>query len=466
MHCRLTAEKVESITATVMASVERLVAHLVAHIEEAGPTLEGLERAVLEELHAVGNVTLGALCDALTPQYAPATSVCACGEEAAYQRRRWAQCKTLLGTIHTRRPYYLCATCHHGHYPLDKELGLCAGGVSAGLEALMALLGAEFSFDHAAGMVAKLSLVQVSATRCREATVALGEWVAEKEEEERQAVWEQGHEPPPPAPEQVGDPLYVSADGVIIHTRESGWREQCVGAVYTTTAIPHPLSHRRPAQAERSASESAILRSQGTSFVSELGSRPDFSQLLWLEAHRRGLEQARRMVFIGDGAHWLWETAHDLFPQAIQILDWYHASSYIWKTAQALYPDREPEKKEWADPHLAALWQSRTAEVIAHLAPLTEGCSAARDAYNYFTFNQSRMDYKHYRSLGLQVGSGTIESACKHVVQARIKQAGMRWNVHNARVMGKLRARLRSNRWDETLALRPLPSRSYHRNSP
>jgi hypothetical protein len=75
------------------------------------------------------------------------------------------------------------------------------------------------------------------------------------------------------------------------------------------------------------------------------------------------------------------------------------------------------------------------------------------------------MDYKQYRSLGLQVGSGTIESACKSVIQARLKQAGMRWNLNNARRIGKLRARLRSGRWEETLASRSLPGRSYRRRS-
>ena len=63
------------------------------------------------------------------------------------------------------------------------------------------------------------------------------------------------------------------------------------------------------------------VRSQAASYVTDLGSRTHFSQQLWLEAQRRGLAQAQRVVFIGDGAQWLWETAHDLFPEALQILD-------------------------------------------------------------------------------------------------------------------------------------------------
>lgn len=475
MHCRLASNQVERISELIVASAKMMAEHLVAQMQETVPSLEELEKAVLAELHIVGNVTLGALVGGLAPVYAPPTSSCDCGDKAAYHTMRTAQCKTLLGIIKVKRPYYSCAACHHGHCPLDKELGYCAGSISAGLEALMALLGAEFSFAHAVAVVEKLSLVRVSASRCREATEALGDAVVHCDESERARVWEQGQEPMPPLPEQASDPLYMSADGVIVHTGESGWREQCVGAVYTTIASQRPLSHRRPAQMQPSEHATVRQRSQAISYVSDLGSRSDFSQLLWLEAHRRGLEKAKTLVFIGDGAHWLWETAQELFPQATQILDWYHASSYIWKIAQARYPTHATERAAWADPLLAALWESHTDEVIAQLETLAQGDThipaavsaaareAARTAVTYFTFNCSRMDYKRYRNQGLQTGSGTIESACKSVIQMRLKQAGMRWKVRNARAMGKLRARLNSGRWDETLALRPKLARSYHR---
>jgi hypothetical protein len=253
------------------------------------------------------------------------------------------------------------------------------------------------------------------------------------------------------------DPLYVSADGVIVPTRETGWREQCVGAVYTAPAA-QPAA--QPANDVRTP-----LRSQRHSYVSDLGSRPAFIQSLWLEAHRRGLEAAQQVVFIGDGAPWLWQSAAELFPTAIQVLDWYHAASYVWRTTQALYPADEALRRQWAETQLTALWQSHTTEVISCLAPLAAECAPAREALHYFTTNQSRMDYARYRKLGLQVGSGAIESACKHVIQARIKQAGMRWCVRNVRTLGKLRARLKSNRWDDTLALRSPRHRVYHRQS-
>jgi hypothetical protein len=465
MDCKLSAAQVGSVQAQIMTAAAVLVEEMVAAVQAEEVKLEGLERAVLAGLHELGNSILAVLCGVRAPVYAAGQVACGCGGEAVYQRRRCGQCKTLLGVIRVSRPYYLCGSCRHGFCPLDGELGFCAGSVSSGLEALLAQLGAEFSFGRTAALVEQLSLVQVSANRCRKATLALGETLAAWEEEQRQAVWEHAMEPPSAAAALAVDPLYISADGVIVQTRETGGREQCVGAVYTARA--HGVHGAPSVSADESRQETTpAIRTEAATFVSELGSRPHFAQLLWLEAQRRGLEQAATVVFIGDGAHWLWDAAADLFPQAVQILDWYHATTYIWQAAQALYPTQAQERTQWADAQLDALWHSRTAEVIARLAPLAAGCAAVHAALSYFTANQSRMDYQRYRTHRLQVGSGTIESACKHLIQARLKQAGMRWSLRNARSLGKLRARLRSGRWDETLALRPPPARAYHRRSP
>ena len=80
---------------------------------------------------------------------------------------------------------------------------------------------------------------------------------------------------------------------------------------------------------------------------------------------------------------------------------------------------------------------------------------------NWLENNQHRMHYDRYRKDGLQIGSGTIEIGCKHVIAARLKQAGMIWSPEGARFVAKLRTRLKSRRWDETLALRPAPHRTY-----
>lgn len=449
MHSTAAVSGGEALQQAMKEEMQGLVVALVELVSRGPRPLAELEQAVLSGLKPLGNALLAGLCSLCALRYPAAAVSCTCGGEARYQRQRSGQCKTLLGTLRLKRAYYLCPQCHQGFCPLDQQLGFCAGSISAGLDELLALLGCQFSFAHSAALVARLSLVEVSAGRCRKSTETLGQQVAQVEEEQRRQVWEQLAPSPEPICAAPLDPLYISADGVTVHTRETGWREQCVGAVYTAKpACPH----------------SQEIRSQAASYVSELGSRPHFAQHLWLEAQRRGLEQARQVVFIGDGAQWLWEMAHDLFPQATQILDWYHAGSYLWAVAHELHPKDAQAAQQWAAAQLALLAHSQTGQVLSQLEALSPTVSTARTACTYLTHNHSRLDYARYRRLGLQIGSGTIESACNHLIGARLKQAGMRWKLVNARIIGKLRARLKSGRWQETLSLRPPPHRTYYRH--
>lgn len=446
MNCTMESKQCESLVRVAVANAQAMAERLYAGMKAEGSDLEGIEKAVVAELHGFGNAMLSALVGVRSEEYPSATMRCECGAEAKYQRKRSGQCKTLLGTIQVKRAYYSCSSCHRGGCPLDKQLGFCAGSISAGLDELLALLGCQFSYAHSAEMVKRLTLVEVSPNRCRHSTQALGQLVAEDEENVRHQSWEQPSLRLPAVSKAAINPLYISADGVTVHTRETGWREHCVGAVYT---------------AKRSRAHSREIRSQAISYTTDLGSRPKFGQQLWLEAHRRGLQQAKTAVFVADGAPWLWEMAQDLFPEAIQILDWYHATSYLWAVTRELYPKDEQAAQAWLNPQLAALAQSNLALVLQHLQQLADASPAARRAITYFTHNQARMDYARYRQLDLQIGSGTIESTCKHLINARLKQAGMRWNFANARAVAKLRARFKSHRWLETIALRPLPSRAY-----
>lgn len=446
-------QRVEAVSEAMAEQMRQVVQALGEQVRSGEARLAVLEEAVMRAMQEVGRAVLGALCELYAPVYAAPTLACRCGSEAVYQRRRVATTKSVLGEIRVQRPYYLCPACHHGFCPLDEQLGLCAGGVSAGLEALMALFGVQFPFEEAAGMLARLTLVEVSPNACRHATESLGALVAAAEAAERQAAWAD-HAPQLPAVQEpiTGD-FYVSMDGVTVHLEQKGWKNQWLGAVYTTSSQPAPQCP-----------ETLVVRTQQPSFYTALGDIATFGQHLWLEAQRRGLAQAKRCIVIGDGAHWLWQLAEEHFPDGIQILDWYHASTYVWKAAHAIYGEGTDFAKQWAKQQLDRLWQGQ----VAALLPILEAHAAkpaVQETLTYFRNNQQRMRYDYFRALGLQIGSGTIESGCKHVIGARLKQAGMIWSPEGATAVAKLRTRLKSRRWDETLALRPPSSRSYHRKA-
>ena len=136
---------------------------------------------------------------------------------------------------------------------------------------------------------------------------------------------------------------------------------------------------------------------------------------------------------MGDGAHWIWNLADTHFPEATQIVDWYHASEYIWGAASAIWGESHPQRELWAHQQLDALWEGKEEEVVAVLEQHQAAGAGVTEALSYYTTHRGRMDYATYRARGLQIGSGSAESGCKQLVSARLKQAGMIWEASGPR---------------------------------
>jgi hypothetical protein len=199
--------------------------------------------------------------------------------------------------------------------------------------------------------------------------------------------------------------------------------------------------------------------------VVDLTDAASFGRRVWAEAAQRGVVTADEVVIIGDGAHWIWNLAETYFPDAVQILDWYHASSYLWNAAYAIYGDGSGLAQAWAQAQLERLWQGEVPAVLAHLQVHSSLGGAVTDAMTYYTNHQARMDYPRYRAQGLHMGSGSIESGCKHVLAARLKQAGMMWTHDGALAVATVRAWLKSGRWAEAMQVRPRQRRRYRRHA-
>jgi hypothetical protein len=241
-------------------------------------------------------------------------------------------------------------------------------------------------------------------------------------------------------------------DGVLAHLHEQGWSEVKVGCCYQTHARPE---RKRPEQLE--------IRAHSLSYVTALTEAEPFGWHLWQEAARRGVQDAGEVVVVGDGAHWIWNLADLHFPGATQIVDWYHASQYVWGAATAIWGETHPRREAWAHQQLDRLWEGQVAEVLAALAQYAGAGEGVDAALSYYTTHRARMDYAAYRARGLQIGSGSVESGCKQLVQARLKGAGMIWEAPGAEAVATVRAWLKSERWAEAMALRPARRRGYQR---
>lgn len=438
---------VEAVLPALTNRLTTMVQHLTAWLAQATPDLQQLEEQVLRALKELGGALLVGLAQQLVPPTPPPTHPCPCGATAAFERLRPATCRTVLGPLTITRPYYLCATCHHGVAPFDQHLGWCAGSRSAGLDELLALLGAtQDSFAEAASVLARLTYVQVASNTVRAATEDLGAVLAAHEH--AQVAVLQTDDLPPDAAGAAPAPLCVSLDGVQAHLTPEGWKEVCVGAVYQVRPC-RPSPQRRV----------DAVQAEAITYVAELGSqREAFGWQLYAEAQRRGADGGK-VVVVGDGASWVWTLADLHFPQATQILDWFHATEYVWSAATAIWGEGTSARTAWAEQQLDALWDGRVGDVLLELARQTAAGGAVSSAHTYFTNQQGRMNYPAYRARGLPLGSGTVESGCKQLVTSRLKGAGMIWGAEGARQVVKVRAWLKGGRWAEAMALRRMPQR-------
>ena len=447
MDATTSSAALEAFVQTMTQRMANLARTLGAWVQSEPRTLQQQEEQLLHQLHQLGSALLSGLLT-LAPQTPARALTCSCGAQAAFCRLREATVTTLLGKLTYTRAIYRCASCHHTFAPLDRQLQVAAGSFSAGLQELLALLGAtQDSFAHATTVLERLCLVHVCPNSARAATEDLGALLVRHTQQAAKAAAEQAEMPSPQA--RLPSRLYISMDGVVVHCRATGWRELKTGCIYTTRA-----------QRSRRAPHVQLVRMEQPSYSASLAEAAPFGWQLAVEAARRGVAGADEVIVIGDGAHWIWNLAEEHFPQATQIVDYFHASQYLWQAGSALHGEGTPARESWAKQRLEELWQGRVEAVLAALAPVAGDEGAVDAAISYYRTHRARMDYPSYRARGLQIGSGTIESTCKHLISARLKQAGMIWSEEGAEAVGVVRAWLKSERWQEAMELRPVPQRS------
>jgi len=196
-------------------------------------------------------------------------------------------------------------------------------------------------------------------------------------------------------------------------------------------------------------------RAKDISYYGDILDAEEFSRLMYLTGLERGADKAKELIFVADGALWIWKWVEEHFPRAVQIVDWYHAAERIWEVAHAVYGEDSDLAVIWAEKRITALWKGAVDEVLAAIEPHADfenPDDPVRQAAVYFRNNRHRMRYPEFRKEGYQIGSGTIESGCKRIIGARLKQAGMTWTVDGARQVIKARAMFFSGEWDDFCA--------------
>jgi hypothetical protein len=227
-----------------------------------------------------------------------------------------------------------------------------------------------------------------------------------------------------PAARVKPDCCTIYADGVMVHT-DGAWHEARVGTVCSQVQQPgqEPQVHR-----------SSVVR---------LSDPQEFGRHLWRVARELGYAQAPLCAFIADGSHWLWSLAGERFGRAIQILDFYHLAQHVHQCAEVFFGQATEAARRWALQIKGTLRASMVDEALRRVETLPvltdEHRQAKHELVTYLTNNCDRMDYVRYEKLGLPIGSGEVEAQCKTLVQARCKQAGMRWSTHGLESLLRVR---------------------------
>ena len=397
--------------------------------------------AVRSAMHRAGAAALTELLEFPAPANSHRTVACPCGQQAPYRELHSKPLLTAVGMVQVSRPYYLCPHCHTGQFPVDVELDIERTEFSPGVRRMQALVGQQAPFDHGREQMQLLAGLEVTTKSVERTAEVIGEDIARRERAEIQKALQLD------LPAIVGKPtpvLYVQMDGTGVPVV----KKETLGRKGKTDGQP---AHTREAklgcvftQTTWDEEGFAIRDPDSTTYTGAIETAEEFGKRIYREAWKRGWSRAKKKVVIGDGAEWIWNLVAEQFPDAMQIVDLYHARQHLWEVARKLYPNDEGKQKAWMKVHQKRLLdKGKIKKLVDALRSIDtanpEVAEKIRTEAEYFERNAQRMRYPKFRRQHLFVGSGVIEAGCKTVIGSRLKQSGMFWTVRGANAILALR---------------------------
>jgi hypothetical protein len=353
---------------------------------------------------------------------------CACGALSKFKKYNPKRIVSQCGEATVTRAYYLCGSCGMSYVPLDVKLGLDSGCTSVGVRTKVARLAAWIPFGDVSLELKELCGIHLSSNSAWRIAESVGERVKECRSKRERLVLSGELE----APEVAPDRLYVGIDGVHVPMRDGSYHEAKAGIVYQTRQ------------------QDGKTKISNAAYTATLERSEAFGEQVYALAFDRGVQKADDVACLGDGAAWIWNSFSHHYPDAVQILDYYHASEHLDDVAKAWYSEDADKAKCWLEARKLDLLSDCVETVIRSIrswCPADEKAKEVRRVeLGYFMKNKNRMLYATLKDNGYHIGSGLVESACKTIVTQRLKQSGMRWSEPGAEHMVHLRSFLMSDR--------------------
>lgn len=391
----------------------------------------GFERTFRDLILASASRLLQPVIQALVDQFDASFQP---APEQRYIDRRHLEVTGLFGPMHLYRDYYWDGK--KGHYPADAALGL-EGAYTPALSRVMLRAAAKNSYLEASADLFEYAGVQVGDRQIQRlvqaVAPAVGPWLQTLHTEEELLL------------------MYISADGTGVPMRKdelqgrrgkqpdgsAKTREVKLGCVFL--------------QSETDEQGHPVRQEDSTSYVGSFEGAGEFGLLLLQEARRRGLGRARKVIFIGDGAAWVWELARVNFPGAVLILDFYHALQHVHGLVEALCGKDSSEAKRLIGTWKKRLLKGRADQILTQARQRITSALDTEKAQKEITYlenNLARMNYGTFRKAGYFIGSGVVEAGCKTVVGKRMKCSGMFWSEEGGQGILDLRCAFLSHRLD------------------
>lgn len=441
-----------------------VIEEAVRQSEADGARIGDVEMALREVLQAVGQSALKQFLENADGELEPEIE-CVCGGKLQYQRRRAATIWSVFGKVVYERAYYAGCDCQKGLAPVDRRYGIEAGKVTAGLAHLVALSGIKESFDEGRKWLKEYLLFEVSENTVRSETQKMGDLQRQADQALVKAMQDEKSLQQREQSQPVAcDILYGSIDAAkvrieprdeqekALENRET-WRDLKAGCWYEGEIVP--MRQQSTRQKEKMQREGVVLRARNKKYFCDITEAQEFGKLLWATGCAAGADRARKLVFICDGAVWIWNLITQYFPKAIQIVDWYHALDRLKRIAEDVFPTLE-ERHDWLAQVTEDLWQGRVELVIEACRLLAKKSKWAQQSLTYYSNNIERMRYDQFRASNLLIGSGVIESGCKQIVTQRLKLPGAQWHLDGAILTAKARAAWMSGEWQKLVSARSL----------
>jgi hypothetical protein len=320
---------------------------------------------------------------------------------------------------------------------------LLPGQLTPWLGECLVRLGAWMPFQHSAEELKYFLHVTVSESKARRDTERAGTACVAVQEAEAARLQKELPDVPAGVDRQL-----LSVDGAFVGLVGGDWAE-----VKTLS-----LGVINPPDA------AGEVHTTDLSYFSRVSEASLFTQQAGVETHRRGVARSRHVCAVTDGAEWIQGFVDWHRPDAVRILDFYHAAEHVAAAGRAMLGNATPEFQSWFDQQRHTLKAGDPDQVLAALERLApargtnqspdtsddvSGNSVLRDTVRYLRARRDKINYAQFQQAGYPIGSGAGEACHKYVIESRLKGTGMRWAREHVNPMAALRNLVCNNRWEE-----------------